>query len=68
MPDPIDLLLAAADEDALRGAVAAAGGFHRALHTLFDCGLECQRIGDLEGIAAVIEICDRIEVLARGTS
>jgi len=67
MSDPIDLLLAATDDAVLLDAVAAAGGFHRALHALFDYGLECQHDGRLEGIAAVIEICDRIETLARHT-
>src|SRR5689334_16808872 len=65
MPDPAAQLLAAADDATLLDAVAAVGGFHRALHTLFDYGLECQRAGDLDGIAKVIDTCDRIEVLAR---
>jgi hypothetical protein len=65
MPSAVTQLLAATNDDTLREAVATAGGFHRALHALSDRGIECQRDRDLEGIAAVIEICDRIEVLAR---
>jgi hypothetical protein len=66
MSDPINPLLTAADEIALRDAVAAVGGFHRAIDLLFDEALRLQNTGGGENdIRTLVAISDRIETLAR---
>jgi hypothetical protein len=58
-------LLLAPDDDALRQAVMAIGGFDRARQAILDRAVKIQPFGSLEDYRALIAVSDRIEALAR---
>ena len=66
MPDPLQLLLIAADDDALLAAVTAAGGFDRAIRLLSDAAVQLQsEDAPLADIRAITAVSDRVEALAQ---
>jgi hypothetical protein len=68
MSDPLQLLLIAADDDAVLAAVTAAGGFDRAIRLLADAAAQLRsEDAPPADIRAIIAVSDRVEALARRT-
>jgi hypothetical protein len=65
---PVELLLIATDDAALREAVVAAGGFNRAIRTLFDRALRLQENdGPQEDVLSMMAVADHVYALAQRT-
>ena len=66
MSDAVHLLLTAAADDALRRAVASAGGAKAAIRLLLDRAHRLQlHGGSHEEIRALVDASDRVEAMAR---